>query len=180
MINIEQQFDDIYSRYYHVILAFARSKGLVLHVAEEVADEVFTRLWTRRDECKFNNPNDDVNENMLRSWLYRAAEYVMFEAKRTIKDTENLEECINEVTDNDNINECIEDIGYDEYLAQIEKELPERQREIFHIMFVEKLNYEDAKKRLNLKDSSLRSAISRMRERLRPYIDKLIGYNKNK
>ena len=91
MINIEQQYDDIYTEYYRVIHVFAMAKGAAPHIAEEIASETFTRLWEKRNECEFNDPDDRVNENLLRRWLYRVAENVLYEYWRSIHNDSNFE-----------------------------------------------------------------------------------------
>lgn len=180
MINIEQQYDDIYTEYYRVIHVFAMAKGAAPHIAEEIASETFTRLWEKRNECEFNDPDDRVNENLLRRWLYRVAENVLYEYWRSIHNDSNFEELANTIAEEDSVNDCIEDIGYEEYIAEIEQELTEDQRAVFRAMFVEQLSYKEAQIKLKIKGTTLRSTVSRLRRLLRPYIDDLIEKNKNK
>lgn len=178
MINIERQYDDIYVEYYHAVLIFARSKGLSPHIAEEVVTETFTRLWAKRKGCKFDDPDDRVNKRMLKTWLYRAAENVILEFQRKIPDADSLEALADTITAEDQVEKCIEDIRYEEYLVEIEKELTEEQRAVFRAVFVEQLSYKEAQTKLKITGTALRSTISRLRKRLRPYINDLIQKNK--
>lgn len=180
MIQIEQQYDDIYTEYYRVIHVFAIAKGAPPHIAEEIASETFTRLWEKRNECQFNELDDRVNEKLLKAWLYRVAENVIHEFRRKVHYDSNFEELANTITEDDNISDCIEDIGYREYIAEIEQKLTEDQLTVFRAMFVEKLSYKEAQAKLKIKGTTLRSTVSRLRKLLRPYIDNLIQKNKNK
>jgi len=178
MIHIEQQYNDIYTKYYRVIHVFAIAKGATPHAAEEIANETFTRLWEKRNECKFNDPDDRLNERLLKAWLYRVAENVIYEFQRKIHDDYSFEELENTISTEDRIEECIEDIGYKEYIAEIEKELTEEQRAVFRDIFIEQLSYKEAQIKLKIKETTLRSTVSRLRKLLRPYIDDLIEKNK--
>jgi len=180
MINIEQQYDDIYTKYYRVIYVFSMAKGATPYAAEEIANETFMRLWEKRHECKFNEPDNRLNERLLKAWLYRVAENVIYEFHRKNPDDNGLEELANTIAAEDQVEECIENIGYEEYIAEIEKELNEEQRIIFRMIFVEQLSYDEVQKKLKIKGTTLRSTVSRLRKLLRPYIADLIEKNKNK
>lgn len=180
MINIEQQYDDIYTEYYRVIHVFAIAKGVDLHAAEEISSETFTRLWEKRNECQFHATDDRVNERLLKAWLYRVAENVIHEFRRKIHDDSNLEELANTIAAEDQVEKCIEDISCEEYLAEIEQELTEEQQAVFRAMFIEQLSYKEAQVKLKIKGTTLRSTVSRLRKLLRPYIDDLIEKDKNK
>jgi len=174
VINIEQQYNDIYAKYYRTILLFARSKGFPPHIADEIASETFTRLWENRNKCRFCEPDDHVNERLLKAWLYRVAENVIYEFRRKVRDDSNFEELANTISAEDSIDECIENISYEEYIAEIEQRLTEEQRAVFRVIFIEQLSYKEAQIKLKIKGTTLRSTVSRLRKLLRPYINDLM------
>lgn len=178
MINIEKQYDDIYSKYYRVILNFAMAKGVTLHIAEDITGETLARLWEKRNECKFDNADPEVSERALRAWLYKTAMNVLYEHWRNTPDDSSLDDLNGSVADIDNIQNCVEDIRYQEYIETIERQLTHQQKIIFRMIFIQHLSYDETEIKLNIKGTTLRSTISRLRKMLRPYIDNLIDHDK--
>jgi len=179
VINIEKQYDDIYRKYYRAILNFALTKGVQFHVAEEIAGETFTRLWAKQKECKFDNPDPEINERALRAWLYKVAINVLHEHWRNSPAESRLDELNNIIPDSGGIQDRIENIKYQEYISEIERQLTHQQLIIFRMIFIQHISYDEAEITLQIKGTTLRSTISRLRKQLRPYIDELTDYNKD-
>lgn len=178
MIDIEKQYDDIYIKYYHVILDFITSDKVKRYVAEDVAGETFTRLWKKRKSLKFNNPDQIINEHSLRSWLYKTATNVLHEYRRKNPAESSLDDLTDVSLHEDNIQDCIEDIRYKEYIEKIERILTPSELIIFRMIFIRYLSYDEVQERLKMNGSTLRSIVSRMRKKLKPYIDELIDPDK--
>ena len=172
MINIEGQFEKIYHEYYPVLLRFVGSKFLQYINTEEVVHEALTRLWEKRNECNFDN------DAQLAAWLIRTAKYIILECSRRRQDTESLTDHENTVSDIDHIEQHIEDVRFKQYLNDMEQTLSEHDRLIFKMVFIEHRPYPECAAELKIKEVSLRSSISRLRDRLRPYIDRILEEEK--
>ena len=168
MLHIEALFDDIYARYYLAIVRYAISKRQSKENAEEIANETFTRLWHRRAECEFES------ESTLIIWLYRTAGLILQEERRRSSEDVDLAACENYLSDTDVIGAQDEKLQYEHYIKEIEKELSEEERRLFHLIFIEKKPYAACAKELGLNPVTLRSCIFRLRKKLRPYIGKII------
>ncbi len=171
MINIKEQYDKIYREYYPVLLRYVGAKRLQQISTEEVAHEALTRLWEKRNECNFDNTTQ------LAAWLIRAARFITMEQLRGQKTTECFADHENTVSDTDHINQRIEDVRLKEYMTEIEQSLSEHDRLIFRMIFIEQRPYPECAAELKIKEVSLRSSISRLRDRLRPYINKILDKN---
>lgn len=171
MINIEIQFNKLYHEYYPVLLRYIASKSLPQIDIEDVANETLTRLWEKRDECTFEN------DAQIAAWLIRTSRFIILEYSRKRQGNESLTDHENTLSDTDVIDKRIEDVQLEQYLSKIEQDLSEHDRLIFKMIFIERLPYNECAEKLKIKEVSLRSSISRLRDKLRPYIDKMIDRN---
>lgn len=168
MINIDSDYNKIYHEYYPVLLRYVGSKRIQHINTEEVAHEVLTRLWVKRKKCNFEN------DTQLVAWLIRAARFVILEHMRAEKDTESLTDHENVASDTDYIEQHFESARLKEYIREIEQSLSEHDRLVFRMIFIERRPYPECAAELKIKEVSLRASISRLRHRLRPYIDKIL------
>lgn len=167
MINIEIEYENIYRKYCPAVLHFAVSKGVPQSLAEDIANETLLRLWDKRDECCFEDAS------LLLTWLFRTADFVIMENARSSPQNENLDDYTNTVGDKDDVGEHIENIQYRQYIDEIEQDLSAHDQVVFRAIFVERKPYSQSAEELKIKEVSLRSSISRLRKKLRPYIDKM-------
>ncbi len=172
MINIESRFDEIYREYYPVLLRYITAKRLPNINAEDVAHEVLALLWEKRGECNFES------DAQLAAWIIRAGKFRVLSHLKKVTDEESLTEHENTVSDSDHIEQHLENVRLRQYIIKIEQELSERDRLIFRMIFIEHRDYDDCAAELKIKQVSLRSCISRLRDRLRPYMDKLFDEEK--
>lgn len=168
MIDIETSFDDIYTRYYPAILRYGIAKRYSKEKAEEISQETFERLWQRRAKLKFEN------EAALHVWLYKVAALVMLETNRKDTDESDVALCERYITAEDDISDREEKMQYEHYVSKIENELSDGEKQIFRMVFVDKKEYSYCASKLKINPSTMRSNISRLRKKLRPYIDKMI------
>ncbi len=172
MLNIEVMFDDIYARYYPAAVRYAAAKGHSRAIAEEIANETFERLWRRRLELAFEN------EPALLKWIYKTAGLVMMEQNRKSPHDADLSECENYIADTDKIGEQVEEIQYDQYLSEIEQSLPESERILFRMIFIEKKTYAACADELQMRQVTMRANISRLRKKLRPFVAEMLQKTK--
>ncbi len=172
MINIGVDYDNIYRRYYRVLLLNVASKRNTAIDAEAVAQEALLRLWAKRDECRFEN------DEQLGAWLMRAARFIVLEHLRAHQSAESLDDHENTADSSDPIEQHIEDIRTRQHLHKIEQELSEHDWLIFKMVFIECRPHAECAAELKIKEVSLRSSLSRLRKRLRPYFDGMFDEEK--
>jgi RNA polymerase sigma-70 factor (ECF subfamily) len=168
VIDIETQFDDIYTRYYLAIVRYAISKQYSTEKAEEISQETFERLWRRRTELDFET------ESALYVWLYKTATLVMMETNKKETEQSDINLCEQYISEENDMGNREERIQYEHYVTAIEKELSDGEKQIFHMVFIDKKEYSYCASKLKMNPSTMRSNISRLRKKLRPYIDKMI------
>ena len=172
MINIESRFDEIYREYYPVLLRYITARRLPNINPEDIAHEALTLLWEKRAECEFES------DEQLAAWILRTGKFTAMSHLKKMKDEESLSDHENTVSDSDNIEQHLEDVKLRKYLEKIQQELSERDRLIFKMIFIERRSYSECAEELKMKEVTLRSCISRLRDRLRPYMDKLFDEEK--
>lgn len=62
-------YDEIYKKFYHVIVSYSFCLLKNEYYAQEIANEPFKFLWIEWKSKSF------PNENALLAWLYRVADY---------------------------------------------------------------------------------------------------------
>ncbi len=169
MLNIDEQFDDIYARYYLAIVRYAITRGLTKETAEEISSETFERLWRRRADCKFDS------EAALHVWIYKTAGLVMQEQARKTTADADLAACENHLSGTDEIGAREERIQYEHYVAEIEKELSDTERVLFRRILIEKKPYAACAGELRMNSVTMRVAISRLRKKLRPFVAEMLS-----
>jgi len=168
VLNIDEQFDDIYARYYLAIVRYAITRGLTKEIAEEISSETFERLWRRRAECNFDS------EAALHVWIYKTAGLVMQEQARKPTADADLAACENHLSGTDEIGAREERMQYEHYIAEIEKELSDTERVLFRLILIEKKPYAGCADELGMNPVTMRAIVSRLRKKLRPFITKML------
>lgn len=164
----ECAFDRCYRKHYSAILCFGISRGQSRADAEEIAAEAFVRLWERWDEM------EEMDEVSVKKWLYVTAGHIVREYRRRQTSTVPLEELEGVLTDRGGA-DTIEEEQFRHYLRRIERELGEREWELFRLAFLEQIPYERITERMNIPSGVLRVRIHRLRGKLKKMLPRLFG-----
>lgn len=170
MDNNEKIFDELFCEYYQSIFKYCVSIVLDVHVADEITNEAYARLWNIWDE-RVSYP-----KRLNRGWLVRAVEYIIKETDR--KEAANDINEIAKLMENDNdVSSKNEQMQYEYYISKVRGYLKPRDQELFDLWVTEELTYPEIAERLKIKEVSVRSRISRMRKRIDPHVRKIIEEN---
>lgn len=161
-LGTEKGLNRVFKLYHRPLLYFALQLVKKQEIAEEVVADVFIKIWQRR--------NDFEDVNKIKAFLYIAVKngclnYLRSSyAQREMKPIDEWQDL--QCQDSDVLRkivktELIKSI-YDEMYS-----LPEKQREVFLLSFIEDLEVEDISKRLGMSVSAVYANKSRALASLR-------------
>lgn len=136
-------FDELYFRYVHRLMSFARNYILDEQEAEEAVQEIFVRIWEKRrylDETK-----------SFQSYLFQSVKNHLFNLIRDKKKSCRLEDIPDEMSPRED--KILENLSYKELedtACRLIASLPRVQREVFTLSRMEGLTNTEIAARLNL------------------------------
>lgn len=155
-LSRERSLQVLFTLHYDPLIYFANQYIKNIELAEEIVADSFVKLWNRRTDFK--------HYNQIRSYLYVCTKNA---AINTLRDTkvafqtyamDDLENIIHDDTD------LLDNIIKTELLtlmyAKLE-ELPEKQRHVFQLIYLEDLSSEEVSKRLGISLESVYTHKSR-------------------
>ncbi|MFC1921040.1 RNA polymerase sigma factor [Chloroflexota bacterium] len=131
--------------------------------AEDVTEEVFIKAWKAIGSCK-------GRENSFTAWLYRIARNHLIDEIRKLKRRPSLDTDIIEVYASHE-GEIEEYLTQQELLAFIER-LPENQRQVILLKFIQGLSNEEISQVMNKSQGAVRIMQMRALENLRKEFDR--------
>jgi RNA polymerase sigma-70 factor (family 1) len=153
----EQLYNALWSRLYSTAYNYVRDKV----VAEEIVQEVFIKLWLKRDDLK------EVND--ICAFAIRAVQFRIYD----FFDKRNVEaKYVRQVVERDEvmINNTHHLAEYNETLKRIDQEineLPETTRNVFRLSRFEQLSNEEISTRLRISIKTVEYHITQSLKRLR-------------
>ncbi len=169
---------EVYERFfknnYKKIIHLCKARGQSNTDSDEIAAESLIRLYNIWDERWM------VSEVENLKWLYVTAQNIIYEygRKNERTKTEPLSALAGMTDEAEIENIIIEGEQYTFYLNDIKKELDETEWELFSMVFMEKMTYQEIIDKLSLSNEALRARIYRLRKKLKPYMKKLFDKNK--
>lgn len=136
--------------------------------AQDAAQEILLRLWTKRSQIKKYNSVEAFAMTMTKNYCYD-----LLKAKRS----NNLKIVHNNYEDHSaNTVRQIEVSSEVEWVFILMKELPEQQRLILQLRDVEQYNNAEIAKMLEMNETAVRVALSRARKTIREALIKKQNY----
>ena len=134
----QQAFKELFDFYHVRIFQFAVKYLRSEQLAEEVVQDVFLKIWEKREELVFV---DDFS-----SWVFQMTRnYLLNTLKRASTETRIKDEISKTITDTETIdNDLLADKETTDMLYTIIAELPTQRQEIFKLCRIEQKSYEEA------------------------------------
>lgn len=159
--------DAEYIKYYRMVFRFClRLTGGNQHDAEDLTGEVFQFFFAEQDRLDFEMPA------ALVTWLYRTAKNkwmkIVRHAMRKPPDMDETDLFSNQFEGDK------EEKQYRAYIKQIERSLSGSDLELFRAIIIEKREYPDIAERLGISEQTLRVRWFRLRQKIRPTVEKMI------
>ena len=170
----EQAFELLFRKYYVRLCGFANKFITDSNESEEIVQEVFLKIWKRRDQLKLDNE--------IRPYLFKSVQNLCFNFLEHKKVTDNYYSVIEVVYKNqaEDFN-TYESVLYTEFQAKVDAaigSLPKECRRIFQMSRQDGLKYTEIADKLEISvktvESQMSRALSKLKTELRDYLSILI------
>lgn len=154
-----EAYECIYNDYWNRLYAYVYNRLKTKEAAEEIIQEVFYSLWTRREELTI--------KHSLTSYLFTAVKYQVFNYIKAAKVRQAYASHFNSYQV-DNSNE--ENIELSDLTHAVEKEvarLPEKCQQVFRMSRQEHLSVQDIAETLNISHKTVENHLTRALRQLR-------------
>lgn len=161
-------FEEIYRRYWYMLFVVARRKLSSEDLAEEIIQDLFTNIWSRRSEVNIEN---------LKKYLFSSVKYLVInaiKAKIVRQEYENQVIFTNELA---TTRHTEEELAYRDLYGAIEAgllQLPDKTQHIFRLNRLENQSVREISKYLNIPERTVEYHITQslrsLRLHLRDYI----------
>lgn len=155
-------FGQLYEQFLDRIYRYAYYQVKDRMTAEDITETVFVKAWNRIASCKGHG-------DTFSAWLYRIAHNQIIDTVKANKSIQTIDlDDISNLDDPDLVVEMKDDV---EELAAMIAELPQGQRQVVILKFIEGMSNAEISHILNKSEQAIRilqmRALSRMREKLR-------------
>lgn len=136
-------FDELYYRYVHKLMAFARKFFANKEIAEEAVQEIFIRIWEKRSTLD--------KDKDFKPYLYQAVKYYMYNYIRDKKYAHTFEEMPEEhFMDVANQHDMLVYRELEEKAYGLIRSLPTTQRQVFMMNKLEGMSSTEIAAKMNL------------------------------
>ena len=142
-LSSEAGFERVYKTHFKPLYAYARTMVRDGDAAEEIVQQVFFRLWEKRNAL-------DIQET-LRGYLYRSVYHGSMNHLKHLKVREtHARSVMNEIPSENSTLQNLEARELEKRLARALSGLPEKCRTVFQLCRFEELKYKEVAEQLNL------------------------------
>jgi RNA polymerase sigma-70 factor (family 1) len=160
----EEAFRVIFHRYFSLITGYTFKITHTQHEAAEIAQEVFLRLWQKRNEFS------DSNE--LRSWLYRVASNLAFDHLKKQAHHDKLVRFYKRQSEAEDLQSLLD---FRESKAAIDEainHLPKQQQLIYKLSREEGMSHQEIAEKLHLSPNTVKNHMVKALQALRSVLNK--------
>lgn len=168
--NEEQAFELIFRKYYVRLCGFANKFIANQAEAEEIVQEVFLNIWSKRDRLKLDNE--------IKPYLFKSVQNLCFNFVEHQKVIDNYYSVIEVVYRNQKEDfDTYESVLFTEFQAKVDEaigSLPDECRKIFRMSREEGLKYNEIASKLGLSvktvETQMSRALSKLKTELKDYL----------
>ena len=163
----EQAFTELFHIYTPKLLPFVLKLTRNEHLAQEMIQETFLRLWVNRSEL--------VNVNEPASWIFRIAANVSITWLRKQSNRDRLMKEVKVDESHNTVFEILESKELSLIINNAVEALPERRKQIYKLSREEGYNHQQIAERLNLSSNTVANQIGISLKFIREFINKETG-----
>ena len=168
-IGKEKAFEEIYLRYWYKLYAIAYHETGTREEAEELVQDIFESLWSKREESIIRN----LRAYLVVSMKHRVTNYI----KSSITQRKYQEYLIlNEIQQSYGTDEIVHFSDLSKAVDEVMKKLPEKTSEVFRLSRFENQSVKDIAQKLSLTEKGVEYHIT---QSLKVLKDQLKIYNSN-
>lgn len=163
----------IFERYYTRVSAFVRRRVSDDGLCEEIVSDVFFEIWRSADSFR--------GDSEVHSWIFGIAHFKALSARRfrgQLKRSKVMptdDEALSRVADARDPSELLESRQEVRRLLRALKLLPEGQRDVLRLAFLEGRSYQEIAAELGISEGNVKTRVNRARARLRALLQRAGG-----
>jgi RNA polymerase sigma-70 factor (ECF subfamily) len=169
MQNPRQEVNDLCEKYYLDIYKYCAAR-VDISCAEDMTNDVFALFCKKWQSLENGN---------YKSWLYETAQNLIKNHYKKQRRRAEKEIYIDEAMAEElSYEENFENIGEDEiekYSDEIINSLPERERQLYDLKYVEKLSISQMSEKLSVSEGALEKRLYRLKQKIAGKIDKKLN-----
>ena len=150
-LDDKRSLEKIYRQYWSKLYIYAFNVLREKEICEDIVQEIFVDLWTKRDEVQISD---------LNSYLYQAVKYQIFNYFRKSKYKKQLLMKFDQINELYKIDELYEKKELRFHIKDTISRLPKRRRIIFQMSRQEGLSNKEISKTLNISVQTVKNQIS--------------------
>lgn len=165
----EGAFTAIFRQYYPRLVSFTVKITKTEHLAEEIVQEVFLRLWKRREEFR--------QSNYIGSWLYRVASNLAFDFLKKAASENKLLDYYRHRPDE--FGDSTADLEAKETNALVHdtvEDLPPQQKRVYRLSREEGLSHQEIADRLQISPNTVKNHLSKALQAIRNVLHKGVNF----
>jgi RNA polymerase sigma-70 factor (family 1) len=163
----EKAFIELFHAYTPKLLPFVMKLTRNEHLAQEMIQETFLRLWINRAAL--------INVNEPASWVFRIAANVSITWLRKQSNRQRLLQAVELKEVSDNAIEKLETKELSLIISKAVEALPERRKEIYRLSREQGLNHQQIAEKLQLSTNTVANQIGISLKFIREFINKETG-----
>jgi len=144
-------FSETYERYWEGMYRVANNILRDSALAEDVVQEVFVSLWTKKEQLAVHN---------LKAYLYQSVRYSVFKVIRDGKANSHFYSRLQDITTELVVNEPWLFKEQEDFLNRMLTNMPEKSREVFQLSRQENMTYKQIAQRLNVSEKTVEKRMS--------------------
>lgn len=158
-----KEFKILFHNYHDAIRNFLYYKSGDLVLSEDLTQDVFMKVWDKRDEIKTET---------VKSYLYTIANNMLLNKIRHEKVKMSFAEKSKPKQEEQSPEFQLEEKEFKEKLELIISEMPEKQREVFLMNRIEEMTYQEIADRLDLSVKAIEKRMHGALNHMRKYLDR--------
>ena len=164
VVGNERAFEFLYAKYYPPIYAYCFSLLKTREDAEEIVQEVFTKLWVHASDIDLNSS--------LKAYLYTITKNLSFNYLKKSSNQHTLKESLfyRAISTRDATFEILIDKEYQSLKIEAIELLPEKRRIIYQMSRDQGMSYDDISSELNISMSTVKNQMSKALQFIRKYL----------
>lgn len=159
--NDRAVFESLFKEHYAAMCQYCTYYVKYPEVAEEIVQDLFFRMWSKKDELNINSSIKSYLYTSLRNHTLNYLNRLKIEDKYS----EYIENHKNQEAENQTIR--LEEEDMERILQQALSLLPEKRREIFELSRFGELKYSEIAEKLNLSVKTVEAQMSKALEQMR-------------
>ena len=163
-IDDKQSFERMYNSYWSELYVYAFNVLREKEICEDIVQEIFIDLWTRRHTVQISN---------LNSYLYQSVKFQIFNHFRKCRYKTQLLMEFDFMIEDSKIEESFEKNELKARINDVISKLPEQRRTIFQMSRHEGLSNKEISESLNISLQTVKNQISESLKFIRKYLKHL-------